>query len=351
MHQVCEDVDNVGKQKDVLLLLCHLFCRIPCSRYKNKDWLQNVVHPSPSVVLLPRLPERAEQVLRGHSRKTLDIFQTYVGTFVDQHLKDTPDDMLPFTKRRIGPKHNERVDLSTMNIPLLPATTIRSPFTALSGFDDNFVTIHELCETVRAGVFLEKESIPYIPIYPDETNDIPFNAYILDFLKHGDMEALVHDNGIKRGDVWFRLKDFSLVLATIVTSLANYLEKSGADFNEAAMCDVKDIGDILKQETGAEQGNEDIGRPGAHGASSTVPQIQKETAKIKRKERILDSWEDEDVSDDERETPSDAKGMEDNIFGTPASQDDDDGRGLVKVYKAFMLLQHEFNEKFRKVWA
>ncbi|KAK0620208.1 hypothetical protein B0T14DRAFT_520811 [Immersiella caudata] len=50
------------------------------------------------------------------------------------------------------------------------------------------------------------------------------NSYLLGFFKHGEVIFITRDNGIKSGDMWFRLKDFSLVLslvlATVVTSLA-----------------------------------------------------------------------------------------------------------------------------------
>ena len=102
----------------------------------------------------------------------------------------------------------------------------------MSGFQDEFKSIHELCETVRAGVFLEESAIPYIPIAPKETNGMPWNAYLLDFFKHGDTGALVRDNGIKRGDVWFRLKDFSLVLASIIASFSSFLDPNAETYGD-----------------------------------------------------------------------------------------------------------------------
>ncbi|WQF77030.1 Putative P-loop containing nucleoside triphosphate hydrolase [Colletotrichum destructivum] len=250
LHELCKNIDREEEQRTLLLtlmtVLCHLFCHIPCTKYRNQEWLEKVVHRSPSIVLLPALPPKAAHVLKAHNEETFKIFRTYVHTFVDQHLSHTPDDELPFTKTRVGPTESEFVDTAAANISLLPPTAIRSPFSALSGFTDNFNTIHELCDTVRAGVFLDESAIPYIPVYPHETNNVPWNAYIYDFFKHGDLEALVRDNGIKRGDVWFRLKDFSLVLATIVTSLENFLGSN--DVDDAGMVDVQDVGDILEEE-------------------------------------------------------------------------------------------------------
>lgn len=74
--------------------------------------------------------------------------------------------------------------------------------------------------------------------------------------------------------------------------------------------------------------------------------MRQETAKTKRK-KVHDSWEDEDS--DAGEAATDV--ADDEQPDTPASWDEDDGAGLAKVYKAFRLLQNEFEEKFKKVSA
>ncbi|KAH7313698.1 hypothetical protein B0I35DRAFT_355734 [Stachybotrys elegans] len=353
LHEICDTVNVLDKRKDLLLqlllILCHLFCRIPCNRYMNTKWQEDVVHRSPSIVLLPRLPEKAEQILRNHNKETLAIFQTYVRTFVDQHLGEKPDNVLPFTNRRVGPK--QKIDFSASKIPILSPTAIRSPFAALSGFTDEFETIHELCETVRSGVFLEEESIPYIPIYPHETQGVPFNAYILDFFKHGDMQALVRDNGIKSGDVWFRLKDFSLVLATIVTSIANFLTKKDSDLDDLAMMDVQDVGDILEEGVSGADGDEYWTSAPPDATPTGAMTMQKKPAKTGKKKKVVDSWEDEEDESEESDESSDVDSSVGDNSTAPSSWDDDGERGLLKVYKAFKLLQQEFDEKFRKEWA
>lgn len=147
-----------------------------------------------------------KKILRAHNAETLGIFTTYVRTYVQQHLGDMKDDTLPFTKQKVG-RTNSNYDVSSI-LGSLPPTKLRSPFVTLSGSTDNFDSIHDLCDIVRSGVFLEESAIPYIRIYPDDTDGVPWNAYIYDFFKHGNMQALIPDNGIKSGDVWFHLKDF-----------------------------------------------------------------------------------------------------------------------------------------------
>lgn len=297
-HELCADVEDSGRANDVLLILltvlCHLFCRVPCPRYADTEWMSRTVRSSPSMVILPPLPQRAKAILEGHNKETLDIFAAYVRTYVQQHLKDAADDRLPFTGRRITPR--ESVDAARVGVPILPAPVIRSPFAALSGFTDDFGSIHELVTTSRAGVFLDESAMPYIPIYPEETNNVPFNAYILDFFKHGDLHALVRDNGIKRSDVWYRLKDFSLILATIVTSMQGFLNQD-AELDDATMADIQDVGDFVEEGTGDE--------------------------------------EDEDIE------------YSDATMNTPSR----DRSAFMNVHKALRLLQLQFDEKFRKVWA
>ncbi|TDZ15078.1 putative helicase [Colletotrichum orbiculare MAFF 240422] len=352
LHGLCDDIDQGSKQKEILLelllVLCHLFCRIPCHRHSDEKWLREVVHRSPSLVMLPRLPEEAERCLKSHNNETLDIFKTYISTFVQRHLRDSPDNELPFTKHRIIPQHSE-VNLAAASIPASLPTRIRSPFSALSGFTDEFATIHELCETVRAGVFLEESAIPYIPIYPHETNGVPFNAYIFDFFKHGDMDALVRDNGIKSGDVWFHLKDFSLMLATIVTSLANFLGKSGAEYDDMAMIDVQDAGDALDEE--AELGEDGDLTHGNSNFEAPELEVKAKAPEVKKgKTTVAESWEDEEGSDDDGDGALGGDGPAESAY-THASGEENEGQSLLKVYKAFRLLQQQFDETFRKVWA
>lgn len=48
------------------------------------------------------------------------------------------------------------------------------------------------------------------------------DAFILtgaaDFFKHGDILTIERANGVRRSEIWFLLNDFSMVLATIITS-------------------------------------------------------------------------------------------------------------------------------------
>lgn len=351
-HRICEGVDKNPEAVllELVLVLSHLFCRIPLGNHGNDD----DDFRSPSVITLPPLPKEAETVLQAHNQETLKIFRLYVSSFIKQHLDQTPDTKLPFTGYEIKAQEKNGLESQSL-VTHLPPTKLRSPFAALSGFTDDFDTVHELCATVRSDVFLDESAVPYIRIFPADTAGKPWNAYIYDFFKHGDLTALVRDNKIKRGDVWFHLKDFSLVLSTIVASLDNLI-RPDAQAGDADMMDVQDAGDAL-QERREESNDGDQQQQPASSAAEKEPAAAHEAAKqskpkAAKKKVEVDSWEDE-MSDDDDDDDNDGASAAGS--SSPASEDgswQDDGDGnLPQVLKAFRLLQAEFEEKFRKVWA
>ncbi|KAL8673871.1 MAG: hypothetical protein Q9224_007513, partial [Gallowayella concinna] len=163
LHELCSDIDTAESRvlRTLMIVMAHLFGRRPC-RHSDQEYIENIVKRSPSVVFLPPLPTQASQILQQHNKQTLQIFSTYVRTFVDQHI-DIPDTRLPLTGVSIGATDNQDTDAqlpASLN-PLSP-TLIRSPFVALSGHSDTFASISDLCRTVRSGVFLEENVIPHL---------------------------------------------------------------------------------------------------------------------------------------------------------------------------------------------
>lgn len=351
---------NRGRQEillETMLVMSHLFCRQACAQYKSKQFLERV-HRSPSVGILPDLPQKASEVLERHNQQTLSVFQNYVSSYANQHLTGAPDNRLPFTEYKVDSAHDHSMlDLSTVlpssDSPRLP-TVVRSPFCALSGFSDKFGTIHELCDTVRAGVFLEESAVPYIPIAPKETGGVPWNAYLYDFFKHGDMETLKSVNQIKGGDVWYHLKNFSLILSSIVTSLANFLElpNAGDEFGFEEEDDLDKADEDGPQASGAEWVDTSNDLYGA------LPPPQKEQKKTKaKKEVIAESWDDESSDQDTEEATKTAPKGGSPSHGSASgysqapSWAEDNGRSLMQIFRTFSALHHEFEEKFRKTFA
>jgi ATP-dependent RNA helicase DDX60 len=263
-----------------------------------------------------------------------------VHTFADQHLAETPDDKLPLTSLKIGPSDGGK-DTVAPQVSCLEPTIIRSPFVALSGHSDSsFSSISELCRTVRSGVFLEEAVVPFLPIFPSESTT-PLNAYLYDFYKHGDVRALDEANKIRPSEVWFLLNDFSLVLATIVTSLTNFM-KLNPYAGDDEFIEVQGLGD--REEEQREESA--LERQEAQTLAAAAAQHQLQQAP----RRVLDR------DDEAPAVPESWDADERSAKKKPAADEDEwdpdvDGEGLLKVLRAFKMLQTEFNDKFKKMWA
>ncbi|KAJ4346790.1 uncharacterized protein N0V89_010722 [Didymosphaeria variabile] len=350
-HKVCANLNanDTAKEntlRELMLTMSHLFGRQYC-RQADQEFVDRVIKRSPSVVFLPDMPVGAANLLRKHNQSTLDIYKAYVGTFVEQHLNE-PDDALPLTQYKSG----SGATASAQGLQLRAPTTVRSPFVALSGHGDTFESVHDLCTTTRSGVFLEESVIPYVGLYPEES-EMPLNAYLYDFFNHGDVNAIVIANRIRRGDVWFVLNDFSMVLATIVTSLSNFMQLTAAS-------DL-DLSDVRGEGEDAEALQDDKFLPDDSGyetastistATRTGPAQKELPVQLKKKKKVVDSWDDD----------ADAEELEEEIAAqrelkeAEAAKDAEDrpaweGAGLLNVLKAFQALKEDFDTKFRAMWA
>lgn len=350
-HELCAGVNKNEKVtlETLMLVMAHLFNRTYC-RQADAEYREKVVKPSSSIVFLPPLPKNASQILREHNKQTLDVYRTYVETFIDQHIQDD-DCTLPFTGMKVGSSFSGTGDL----VLSLPRTKIRSPFVALSGHGDKFETIHDLCSTTRDGVFLEEAVIPHVDVSPDDM-DTPLNAYLLDFFKHGDVFTIERANGIRRSDIWFLLNDFSLVLATITTSLLNFMKlKEGTDMD---MLDVMGDLDIHEEDedndvAAEEEQQSDVFGPSTLDSVITLSERPKQVSKKKAKN--TESWE--DIADEEdalhrreeRRAANEAQLKAETAEALTSGQGSNEG--LKDVLKAFQKLHKEFTTKFRAMWA
>ncbi|KAF2871247.1 DEAD/DEAH box helicase-like protein [Massariosphaeria phaeospora] len=346
-HQLCANV-NTGPEpvlKELMLTMAHLFGRQYC-RQADEEFVEEVVKRSPSIVFLPSMPKQAADVLRKHNESTLDIFTAYVQTFVDQHVQHA-DDTLPLTQVKVG--GDSTADSSKLR--RRSPTTVRSSFVALSGHGDAFESVHDLCKTSRSGVFLEEAVVPYVGLYPEES-ELPLNAYLYDFFMHGDIKALATANRIRSGDVWFVLNDFSMVLATIVTSLSNFMNLT----SQSDLSDIRGEGDESEERKEDNLLPEDSGYETAStvsGQTKTGPVTQDLPIQVKKKKKVFDSWDDDD--DDEEEVAAEIAAKEkqrdlemQKLQDKPAWEE---GTGLLNVLKAFQLLREDFDVKFRAMWA
>ena len=350
-HDLCSEIDVAESRvlRTLMIVLAHLFGRRPC-RHSDQEYIEQFVKRSPSVVFLPPLPASASRILQQHNKQTLEIFTTYVRTFVDQHIH-SPDTKLPLTGLSIGSNNNEDSD----DIPaasFLPspsaAPIIRSPFVALSGHNDTFTSIPNLCHTVRSGVFLEESVIPHLDIYPDESTT-PLNAYLYDFYMHGDIDALERANGVRKSDVWFLLNDFSLVLATIVTSLGNYMKIPEGEVDMEDLVGGGDEG-VNKDEDAFAAVDSGYGSA-SESVNELVPSVSEVSlsGKGSKKKKVEESWETEADADEEEEADWDDGGESGEDEEPKTVQEME--KGFVDIYKAFSKLKKEFDVKFREIFA
>ncbi|KAK3113657.1 hypothetical protein LTR53_008839 [Teratosphaeriaceae sp. CCFEE 6253] len=348
-HELCGRVNR--NEKDTLellmLVMAHLFNRIYCKQ-SDTEYREKIVKPSSSIVFLPPLPKKAADILRQHNRQTLDVYRTYVATFVDQHI-DSEDRTLPLTGIDAGGESAGSVISNA-----LPATKIRSPFVALSGAGDDFDSIHDLCSTTRDGVFLEEAVIPHVDIFPDET-EIPLNAWLLDFFKHGDVMTIEKANGIRRSDIWFLLNDFSLVLATIVTSLLNFMKlREGTDMDMLdVMGDLDAHDEAEDNEVADSEAQSEMSGPSAADSAISMPDRSRQQAAPKKKAKDTENWEEvadheEDLQEKEKRRAANAARLEaemgETLEAAGGSQE-----GLKDVLKAFQKLHTEFQVKFKAI--
>lgn len=348
-HSLCADIDTNRDTvlRTLMIIMSHLFGRRPC-RSVEHEYIEKVVKNSPSVVFLPSMPERATTVLRNHNTETLAIFETYVKTFAAQHLREE-ERHLPLTGLKIGGGMNEGApDI----LHALPATKARSAFVALSGHGDDFKSISDLCTTTRSGIFLEQAVIPHLELHRHETGG-PLNAYLYDFYMHGDLNPLELANGIRKSDVWFLLNDFSLVLATIVTSLANFMHHNAdQDLDLTENVGSGDAQETAEDERLAQEIAEDERLAPEGSSNKNEPQPKpKQPTTTPKKDSISEDWDAdaEDISPDDLSSNSTPE--ESSKSRLPFEAWENDEFGLVKVYKAFQALKKEFDGKFLAIWA
>ncbi|KAA8565170.1 hypothetical protein EYC84_010910 [Monilinia fructicola] len=338
-HKLCADIDTNSEDvlRTMVLVLSHLFGRRVVREVDDPEEAEKI-HRSPSNVYLEPMPEDAANILRGHNKSTLEMFSTYVKTFAEQHITED-EHALPFTQSPVGPKEastingNTGIDL----LPSLPSAHARSPFVSLSGLGDSFTTIEDLCSSTREGVFLEAAVIPHLELHPDETRS-PLNSYLLDFYKHGSLQPLEDANGIRKSDVWFVLNDFSMVLATIATSLALHLGL-GQD-TDAELLDVMGAGDSVENENDEKMAEDAIPQ------TISAPSSELQPYQPVRRKKVVDDW---DAGEDRLAAEEDY--LEKERESGAGVTDDDEYQKLMTVYRAFRKLKTEFDEKFRAIWA
>ena len=305
IHRICNQTSLITAKRDLMLLFSHLFGRryLP-KAYASPQILETITRKSPSRVVLPPLPKDARKVLLEHEDHINRVFTAYALAYVSRHADALGEDTrLPLSHKSLCP------DTSPIeSTPFLDhlrrtavTTAARSPFVATSGHGDTFGSVKELTETARQGLHLNEHAIPSMaPFTETAAGEFALNAYLLDFYTHGQTAALRAANGIRDGEMWYVLQEFSLTLKAIRTGLVQLLLKTAA---------------------AAGAGDEASELDSGYGTMS--------------------------AGADPAEVDMDAEGGEQGEFKRPAGVSNRDWR----VYEVLNGVTLEFDEKFRAMWA
>ncbi|KAE9406161.1 P-loop containing nucleoside triphosphate hydrolase protein [Gymnopus androsaceus JB14] len=268
IHQICSDPSSVKAEEDLLLLLCHLFGRKYVSRnYARSKSIARLKKKYPSRIILPPLPRGIGEQLQRHNNDILRMFSSYALSYASEHQSSLGiDNILPLSGPAADTLPIESPFIEHLNQTKI-APIARSIFAATSGLDDHFTSISDLVSTVRNGIYLHEHAIPSMQHLIDYS-DIPnpghppeheINAYILDFYTHSQLLTLAVANGIRRGDVWYYLQDFELVLKAIRSSLQELLiQLSLARSKGVDVDDLLDSDEVEEKENDDEDGDEGI---------------------------------------------------------------------------------------------
>jgi hypothetical protein len=327
---MCNQPSLEKAKRDFVLLLANLFGRRYLPRaYLSEENLQEVIKRSPSIVILPGLSKDAQRVLATHDQDILRVFTDYAISYATTHEETLGEDsVLPLSHAALGRLSGDEDASPFVNhleetaIPV----RVRSPFIATSGLSDRFDSVEELTSSVRRGLHLDRNAVPSMGefVQPKPAQDRGkkqnkkqkhdarsgigqsqvLNAYLYDFYTHGQTIALERANGIRRGEVWYLLQEFDLVLMTVRGVVEQLLLRAG-------MPDGKDEDD--QAEAGTEVEEQSVLDSG-YGTGTAV--------------------DDDDLVD----------GPE---LKRPRAVSDRDWQ----VYVVIDAALREFNEKFKAMWA
>lgn len=191
---------------------------------------------------------------------------------------------------------------------------------------------------------------------------------------HGDLDSLERANGVRKSDVWFLLNgtycfeyfsyanstkheipsDFSMVLATILASLSNFLKLRDSDLS---MLDVMGEGDEhinleddkIAADIPAEKAESNSGKATSDRGRVALPTVS--TSQSSSKKKVANSWEDEDL-DEVKDFNSTSGATEETLLGEANSRSVDEvEEGFLNVYRALSKLRVEFDTKFKAIFA
>ena len=324
-HKICRDFGSPMKRAEVcrkvVLILCHLFCRISI-RPDVLEFARESYPKTSNTIVLPPINTAhgdAQRAIDEHEKRTTANLVNHVAHFV---ASDGPEEHLPIS-------HKADFGGDLRNFELGPRDSMRTAFD-LTGKASTLQQIRPFIRNSRQGVLLE--DLSQRMRLPD-TRKLT-NAYAYDFFCAAQnnvsgkqaLDSIIEVNGIPRSESWFKLQDFSQVLSSIEESMANMLGLSdssefdvmaGADAEMSAFDD--DEADVVA-DTSSKQGVANL--------TSSATKVEDDWANL-----------DVDESDDD---------VADSAYGT-ASTGGSGSYVLRDTRRVFRTIRH-IRAQFTQVW-
>jgi hypothetical protein len=161
------------------------------------------------------------QYVQLYTHYSTELFSDYARTFSALELKTRSNGTLPLSNTQFprtpvaAPAASLIEQLTTSALPV----DTRSLFVANSGHSDDFTSMRDLLDTVRDDVVLQREHMPS-PVREDRFGKpLQLNSYVTDFFNHGQISLLHTENGFPYPMAWQLLKDWQLLLQSLLTAL------------------------------------------------------------------------------------------------------------------------------------
>ncbi|NXE90679.1 DDX60 helicase, partial [Menura novaehollandiae] len=241
-HKLCRPIKgSTVFSEDVLeklvLILANLFGRkyLPaCSMQYKRTFSQ-------SKVFLEDLPEDFAAAVKEYNTKVEENFAHFLLTTAK--LADMEQEYrLPLSKTDFTSQNWHGSELASYLMDNTKSVSAISPFACLSGVVDNDLFHGEIINKAvlrSLGINVTNCPLLYLNKYDNQGRRRPLNAYALDFYKHGSLIALTTDNWLNEGDAYYALKDFSLLIKSIGTSLSELCD----DPNDNVLLAFKQLGE------------------------------------------------------------------------------------------------------------
>jgi hypothetical protein len=175
--------------------------------------------------LLPALDQLARTVLAFHA----DLLLNYA-----QAMNLAPETALPFAAKGRSPcpkavgESKAAVELDALKLHV----SVRSPFIAVAGVGDTFVSVEDLTLSLRKGLFLDASHIPCLDfrdLGSRRGDQILVNAAVTDFIDEGSQMVngfqhrsfLEKFNGLRQDTSWYTLTRFMTIVNNTLRAFKN----------------------------------------------------------------------------------------------------------------------------------